>query len=660
MGSYFKKHLIKYIEKIDFDIDTKKCEGQTDFELYDYLVQNGLEKTKILSYFEDLFSLPFVDVSGLEEIVVDDSKKELSQILAQKDILLFKRADKLFLCIDNLSKVQTIKDLKIDFDYNLVFTYPFLLQYTLTLVSNSKNNASAVNENKLEPIKENWDVVSPTTGEVSRQGEFVETVVVATGDNSIDNAIKNYLGVNYKHNVLAVIEYKSQLKDYCIQNPPNIIIVGDNLGGKESLTAILIEIKNIIPTVRIIYLAGDVSEDPIRKQNCGVLVISGIYDIVTKNEFSTKNLKDIINNPGEKEKVFHMVSWVKDSTNNKKNNIKLFNENKTGVDKSLHQYHKKLFTFASPIGGVGKSFLLQQAAIAISRYAKKTQTSNLNVGIVDLDLSKFSTSNYFETLNNKKNIFNAIKACEEVIDKKGKHKDVGKNKELATIEKVISNFVESRIHRNIFVLGGSQEEYLKKNEGVLSSDIVTYIVECALDVFDIVFVDARTSFSTNIIYPLFALSEKAFLVIQPGHQVFTTVSRYQRYLKSNDIYFKYRMKYILNKDFGIEKHNLNINTIQKSLDIGIEHSLPYIKPDLLFMHSMKKNLIIHELQQNSDKLSFWSFVNSICPIEEIKGINYLEKKENEPARIKQSDTKGWLNTLTGVFTRYFNEKVEDV
>ena len=76
------------------------------------------------------------------------------------------------------------------------------------------------------------------------------------------------------------------------------------------LSAILIDIKQKLPNIRIIYLAGAVDINNVNRVNkLGAMVLSGIYDIITEKKVNKSLIKGILEMPREKSDVEYLLRY---------------------------------------------------------------------------------------------------------------------------------------------------------------------------------------------------------------------------------------------------------------------------------------------------------------------------------------------------------------
>lgn len=135
----------------------------------------------------------------------------------------------------------------------------------------------------------------------------MERILVATGLPSVDEAIAKIPGYEY---IPVKVGYKRDVIEACVNFKPTIIIVTERLSGPEMLSGILIDLKQKMPNIRIIYLSGEVSLSDVNKvTRLGAMVMAGIYDIITEKVLNKSLIEGVLSNPRSKKDVEYLLRY---------------------------------------------------------------------------------------------------------------------------------------------------------------------------------------------------------------------------------------------------------------------------------------------------------------------------------------------------------------
>ena len=86
--------------------------------------------------------------------------------------------------------------------------------------------------------------------------ETVKRVIAASGQRDIDELIEHF-----GYDVVEIVQYRKYLLEKCRELSPDILVVGDNIGGREPLAPILLKIRLKCPNTRIIYWDIDFNDE---------------------------------------------------------------------------------------------------------------------------------------------------------------------------------------------------------------------------------------------------------------------------------------------------------------------------------------------------------------------------------------------------------------
>jgi MinD-like ATPase involved in chromosome partitioning or flagellar assembly len=614
-----------------------------EFEIYKAMVDKGISESEIVTTFSMALNLPFYDVAQEELSLEDVNQDKIEDLVDHIKVFPFRKDGELRVAVSTPEQMEYAENIMATNDYMFCFSFQFLIDMRL-------EDLDLSNLNVVSDIDHAEKALSTVNNDR-------KTIMLASGQDEIDEIIEQSTLFNETYITIAKIYNRNLLIEYCENDAPDILLIGDNIGGKSSLTEILLKIKMSFPETRIIYLAGEVDpKDNTRKLTLGTMVAAGIYDIITKNDLSVVYLKDILDNPTQPNDVKHFLEYVKDGAVKKKNTITIFVPDVVETDNSVTIYDN-LYSFTSPKGGVGKTFIIEQVAIAIATCGvQRTNGTKPRVGIIDLDFEGFGVSNFFGTLNSKDNIFVATEEARKIINKLGEQKDVSDSTAKYVNERIRQMFRTSTKFSNIKVLGGTDKYYHTGDKSILDKYLLTFIVETVLDDFDVLLIDINTDMDTSIVYPLYSLSNNTYFVLDMNWNTFHNNKRYLMHLESKDMYIPEQSKFILNKAIYDENLYVGFRDIEAGLGITFSNIFPMINPVTMFNFSCKSDNII---QHGGDELAeekyyFLRLANEMYPIMnfDILSANFEGKtkiKISKEALKESEENKHKVDAKKGIF-----------
>lgn len=149
-------------------------------------------------------------------------------------------------------------------------------------------------------------------------------ILLATGQNELNNFIENKVIPVVDGELVGLVDCKSDLLPKSQVLNPNLIIVSKALSGTDrTILETILEVHKMIPSIRIIFLAGNVDTNNKEKMlELGSLVVNGIYDIHHEKSITKTVLIDMIQNPKQREDVSYLLKYMK---TNQINEEKLLN-----------------------------------------------------------------------------------------------------------------------------------------------------------------------------------------------------------------------------------------------------------------------------------------------------------------------------------------------
>ena len=465
-------------------------------------------------------------------------------------------------------------------------------------------------------------------------------IITATGQTYMDTIISKFNDFE----VVDTVDYKEDLYKACLKEKPDILIVSDFIGGKISLFKTLIKIRTNINTVRIVYLAGKVDmADTIRINGLNMLIGAGIYDIITEEIMDVELIKFVLKNPRGSENVDYIESKNIESIygdRRQKSLIEITYRKEEEIDTSVYQ---NLITFISTKGGTGKTFLLSNIAVAISQLGLNNLNGNKpKVAIIDLDIAGFNISNTFETNDKEKNLIEAVKQTQRIInsdgfiiDNKGLQNDV--------IDSIKKMFIPSKKYSNIKVLGGPDRRYFESDSLSIRQNDIVFIIEAIIDDYDLILVDMNSDVEYAKFYPLFSMSKDIFLVMEMTFNCFNNNNRIMEHI--SELLGNQKIKHILNKE--IENNDLVISSddFDKYLEYNFIAKIPAINPEILFNDEYKKEFIINNPSKDLLKIRYEiiKIANNVWPIRNFEKLaekmNLIFNKEEEIKKVNDDNNE---------------------
>lgn len=515
-------------------------------------------------------------------------------------------------------------------------------------------------EDRIKTIVE--DDKNGITDLVIAEDDTRKRVIMASGQTNIDELVKHFDGYNVVHTV----QYREHLLDKCREYNPNILLVGDNIGGKKPLTTILVKIKQELPDIRIIYFTGELDfKDDIRVTNLGILATLGIHDIIPENKMSIQLVQHILASPRGIESVKNIISKMRDSTYTKKKSVISVTLPEDEVFSEDMDTYKQLHSFISTKGGTGKSFIVNNVAIAIATMGVNSLSGKKpRIAIVDTDLSGFNVSNLCGVNDDKRNILVALKEVKKVISNKGDL--IGSEKDVAIVSEAIKKcLVPHPTYKNIEILGGTSKSYDDTDSKLLRVDDFVYLLENFLDDYDVVLIDVNSSAEYGALFPLFSMSRNLYFVMDMDYNCFMNNKRQQTYL--NSIGNPLKFKYILNKfiDDPESKMVFNVNRMEEDLDYSFEAKVPKID-DIQFLNSICTNKPIITDTTKETLLIRYEILKIATQLWPIKNFDKIEAKMNElltPVEIEEESKKEgfalFVETVTNLINGLKNKKPKD-
>lgn len=460
-------------------------------------------------------------------------------------------------------------------------------------------------------------------------------VLVATGIPEYDNNIKKIQGYNF---VNIELGYKSELKEACISYKPDILIISEKLSGEEILPGIAIDIKQTLPNTRIIYLAGYVDLNNINRINkLGVMVMAGIYDIITEKKINNTIISYILENPKIKSEVDYLLRYFVDKKKEYDVNIEYEEDNQEEI---IDDYYKNVFMISSIKPGTGKSFVSTNIATCLAKFGQAINGNPPRIAIIEADLQTLSLGTLLAIEDDKVNLKTVMNKIATVVTPEGKiSKDILKINEVN--EYVLNAFKPYDKCKNLFALVGSQLSMEDMED--ISPYYYSYLIDLVSRNYDYIIIDSNSSLVHVTTYPLLTMVNKCFYVLNLDFNNVRNNIRYRHTLKDIGIYDKVR--FILNEDLtnnpdNVERLQFDSNMLEESFELVAK--IPSL-PKVVFLNRLWQGVPIILDDTDYTLIARYEISKVANLIHPISNINELENEIYTDKDIKKNNKKSFLN-----------------
>lgn len=457
----------------------------------------------------------------------------------------------------------------------------------------------------------------------------MQKIIVATGIPEYDNGIRKIEGYEY---VPINIGFKSELYEACVNFKPDVLIISEKLSGDELLSGIAIDIKQKLPNIRIIYLAGSVDLNNMNKINkLGAMVLAGIYDIITERKVNKGLIKSILESPKAKSDVEYLLRYFIEKK--KDNDINMEYEEEIAETEIIDDYYKNVFMVSSIKPGTGKSFVSTNIATCLAKYGEEINGHPPKVAIIEGDLQTLSVGTLLAIEDDKHNLKTVMDKIATIISPDGNF--VNDDLKINEVNEYILNaFKPYSKCKNLYALVGSQLT-MEEIEGI-SPLYYSYLIDIVSQKFDYVIIDSNSSLLHVTTYPLLSMVNKSYYILNLDFNNARNNMRYRHTLKNLGVYDK--VKYILNEDLtdspdNVEKLQFDSNVLSESFEL--EAKIPII-PKAIFLNRLWQGtpIILDDTDYTLKARYELSKVSN--QIHKIKNLDLLAK---ECERISETNTK---------------------
>lgn len=468
-------------------------------------------------------------------------------------------------------------------------------------------------------------------------------VVAATGIPMLDEELKKQPNMKVTECFL-----RGELENIIDTTSPQLVIVSDKLSGDENTIKMLIHLKNKYHFVRFIYLAGQFDpRDKGRIDALGMLVLVGIYDIITSQKVNIDVIMDTIKFPKKEQSVSYLTANLLNSKHEIKNIIGggIEYEQYDDGDEVLQNVFPNVYMFTSVKPGTGKSFVATNTACAIAKYGKERP----RVALIEADMQTLSIGTLLSIDEKKGNLKDVMQAISTIFEKKTLIDDDDRKRK---VNKTIKNsMVTYKEIPNLDVLVGSSITPEEIDSLAIIPEYFTYILDVLKDEYDYIIIDTNSSIFHVSSFQIAQKSKVCYYILNLDFNNVRNNIRYANMLKEIGIFDK--VQYILNENientkeyyaYGVELEELNFTSQDiENKYFNLIAKIPML-PKTIFLNRLydgipvvlDKNSVSYT---NNVKYELMKIANGICPM----GDEY----EKLAKQIEKSKSGGFFQRLMG-------------
>ena len=310
-------------------------------------------------------------------------------------------------------------------------------------------------------------------------------ILLATGQTQLNTIIETKILPVVDGELIGTVDCKSDLLPNVQVLKPNLVIVSKTLTGSDrTILETILELHRMMPSIRIIFLAGNVDTNNKEKiLELGTLVVNGIFDIHHEKSITKTVLIDLIQNPRTREDVSYLLKYMDTNKINEEEIVEFEDEIEDGGDVTKNGY-KNVILVSSIKPGTGKSFVSTNLATDIARFGiKKKDGSRPKVGLIEGDLQNLSLGTLlgFED-DDKYNLKTVMDRIATVFNPDGTLVDNALEVKKVN-EFIIQSFKSYYTVKNLYALVGSQ--FRLDELDTIRPEYYAYLIEVAKDYFDV-------------------------------------------------------------------------------------------------------------------------------------------------------------------------------
>ena len=390
-------------------------------------------------------------------------------------------------------------------------------------------------------------------------------IFLAIGHPQMHEVIRKFTDVEICGEVFS----RKELAQVLGKTRPDVLMVSEFLKEMNELDLVpfLLQVREKMPSVRIVYLAGNMdSSNPIHRQRLQVLIKAGVYDICTINSISPRLLETYIHSPAGIESVSEWLDYQKELPKSQEEEVSVTQTSlgafvapeqakvlAAEVMKTIQENNdddyvlRNVFVVSSIKPGSGKSFISSNLATAIAKYGSVGPHGRPpTVALIEGDLQNLSIGTLLAFQEDKHNLKTAIEKIDGILDRKtNKFKSSVTQQEIDEVDRFIKGCLKpyNKV-KNMYALVGSQ--FQPDELRIVTAQHYIYLIETISELFDVVIVDSNSSLNHVTTYPLLQLANQCFYVLNLDYNNVHNNHRYRQKLVSLGIGNK--LRYVLNED----------------------------------------------------------------------------------------------------------------
>lgn len=489
----------------------------------------------------------------------------------------------------------------------------------------------------------------------------MQTILAASGQYDLDEELRNFKDFE----VIGTVEYKAELLKKLEEQVPDILVIGENIGGKEPLSTLLLVVKSKYPNLRIIYFAGELDyKDTVKLNTLGNLVSLGVYDIILESSIAISAIEFILKNPKSKDSVEYLIGKIKDSSypiSKAKRNIQIMYSEESLILED-GEILPNLHVFLSSSGGAGSSFLALNTAIAIAKNGiSKEEGTKPNVCLIDLDLESYSIGVFTGATKEKINLMTIAQDLKRVINSEN-----GEVKcDDTTLQFTIDNLKKcGKQYEGITVISGHDQNYIGGDNERLTPTELSFILDILTEKYDIVIADVKSDIEYNVLFPILFRARNIYNVIELNYASIARDKHFHSYF-FDEIGIGYKFKYVLNKYVVHKDLLLKLNDLENHLDYQFVSTIPRMRDiDMLnYEYSGKSIFKFKPYLSDFIEASLYILADDIWRIHDIKKYNkkvqIMHKQlEADIEKIKEDEDKFFYEKAN--FFKFMKVKPSDI
>lgn len=478
------------------------------------------------------------------------------------------------------------------------------------------------------------------------ENKTILKVVAATGIPMLDEELKKQPDMKVTECFL-----RGELESIIESTSPQLVIISDKLSGEENTIKLLIHLKNKFHFVRFIYLAGQFDpRDKTRIDALGMLVLVGIYDIITSQKVNIDVIMDTIKFPKKEQSVSYLTSNLLNSKHEIKNAIGGGLEYEVYEEEEIAQHvFPNVFMFTSVKPGTGKSFVAVNTACAIAKYGKEKP----RVALIEADMQTLSIGTLLSIDEKKGNLKDVMQAISSIFDKSTLIDDDDRKRK---VNKTIRNsMVTYKNIPNLDVLVGSSLTPEEIDSLAIIPEYFTYILDVLKDEYDYIIIDTNSSIFHVSSFQIAQKARTCYYILNLDFNNVRNNIRYANMLREIGIFDKVR--YILNENientkeyyaYGVELEELNFTSQDiENKYFNLIAKIPMLQKTIFLNRLydgtpvvLDKNSVTYT---NKVKYELMKIADGICPM----GDEYEKLRK----QIENSNSGGFLDKLLGLFKK---------